>query len=772
MVEAHRSHFIIRLDGMQAAEGDEITISKRRGAHVVSPGRTGEAAPRATTASAGHGGRGATVVSSVDIEQLTRSLAAHAAQYRSTRDTAALHRIEQLVHRVLSGLPASEGSRLQLLQDIARNARELLQTRNEQTQERLVAALHARIGHLTRTAQVSVSSFHSDTPVLAHLSSEVSMPARLAYFTDMRSALSWLMQMHTDIPEKTLQRCLRQTSMRGASLIKILPASPQTMSIQFLDPRHLSRESAHIRTSLSSPLWQHLSQNDLSSVLSSMGSVNLSRMRAVDRWLSAGATAVPPAAQSQQGYRDVAMQWLLHALDERIPLSSLPQASPFASPSRMLHSLQDLLSLDTPSGPSERSAETDMDTAGPLSRIVRQMGFTFENECSRHTASPHTSSSPVSPSIKKTLLVLQSMLSPEAPAPPSRAEAPSTTSAYTRLSAALARLSILLESAPSRAAAQVVEHGLSRLEHELARWSSQDTGPFAANNTAAAVSAAPSSPGTGAAGDTAQNTSLPPLPPVSHQRIQQLLQTLQRIFHSLLRTTLNTGDTPGTRDSATSDSAPSTPADTARAAPYSVDAETLRQRLEPILQRIERAYLNTLQHRYDTAESMQRAVQNAMQRFESLQLLARPAHTAQGEQFVLVVPVRMGDAHIDVRLRVVRRKPQKKKHARDAHTRVFLNIAPRNLGAVQARLDAFSHKRIACHIRCENPETTARLTEAKPQVLSALRNKDLSIQDISIRTGAPVDDSNTPSNGTTAGGGRDDAASCAGDTNGAFDVTA
>ncbi|MBN2188126.1 MAG: hypothetical protein JW699_01630, partial [Chitinispirillaceae bacterium] len=94
-----------------------------------------------------------------------------------------------------------------------------------------------------------------------------------------------------------------------------------------------------------------------------------------------------------------------------------------------------------------------------------------------------------------------------------------------------------------------------------------------------------------------------------------------------------------------------------------------------------------------------------IQRLESQQLLARQTPTAAGEQQILALPVKIGDEWTEMHVRFIRQRSRK--GGDRGHFRVYLNVAPALLGAIEARLDYQKNRSISVAIEFESAATHA-----------------------------------------------------------------
>jgi hypothetical protein len=96
----------------------------------------------------------------------------------------------------------------------------------------------------------------------------------------------------------------------------------------------------------------------------------------------------------------------------------------------------------------------------------------------------------------------------------------------------------------------------------------------------------------------------------------------------------------------------------------------------------------------------QQQVENALARLESLQMLARPVQSADGEQHqVMVLPMRIDDEWAEVRVRFVKKRKGKSGKKGGERYAVSLTVSPSSLGEITVHMDY--HRRGAFSVRMD-----------------------------------------------------------------------
>ena len=138
---------------------------------------------------------------------------------------------------------------------------------------------------------------------------------------------------------------------------------------------------------------------------------------------------------------------------------------------------------------------------------------------------------------------------------------------------------------------------------------------------------------------------------------------------------------------------------------------------------------DTLQHR-----QLARALSTALDRLESLQLLARQVPTAQGTQQIIALPIRFGEAWTEINVRFLHRKKRNGNKPGRTAVSVAVDIAPPSLGAIHANLDYRPVRTLSCSIDFERKSTQAWFMRHRDEFRRALRLAGMSAVQIDMRT--------------------------------------
>ncbi|MCP3681743.1 MAG: hypothetical protein GY861_03545, partial [bacterium] len=108
---------------------------------------------------------------------------------------------------------------------------------------------------------------------------------------------------------------------------------------------------------------------------------------------------------------------------------------------------------------------------------------------------------------------------------------------------------------------------------------------------------------------------------------------------------------------------------------------TLNKQIDNFTSRTEKGFNPTL------PEGIRQQVETALTRLESLQLLAKPTPTAEGQQQVLSLPIKFGDEWTDVNILLIKKQNKKKGKAKGNRFSVRMNVAPSQCGPIVVNMD-------------------------------------------------------------------------------------
>jgi hypothetical protein len=170
-----------------------------------------------------------------------------------------------------------------------------------------------------------------------------------------------------------------------------------------------------------------------------------------------------------------------------------------------------------------------------------------------------------------------------------------------------------------------------------------------------------------------------PLPHQVSESLQVLLNKALEVIDSLLR-----------------------PEITARTHPHSGEiagAGREQQQIETAISR-DSTEGGTVSH-----QSIARSLGTALDRLESLQLLARQVPTAQGTQQIIALPIKFGDAWTEINVRFLHQKNKKSSGRKKQQTSVAVDVAPPALGAIHATMNYRPTHGLQLSVAFEHSET-------------------------------------------------------------------
>lgn len=121
----------------------------------------------------------------------------------------------------------------------------------------------------------------------------------------------------------------------------------------------------------------------------------------------------------------------------------------------------------------------------------------------------------------------------------------------------------------------------------------------------------------------------------------------------------------------------------------------------------------------------------AINRLESLQLLARQIPTNEGLQQIIALPVKFGNQWTDVNIRLLRRKNRKNARQASRFT-VFLDIAPKSLGAIHVLLEYQRKKQLQLSVEFERKATREWFSIHRKEIHNALSANGMKVGQLQL----------------------------------------
>ncbi len=131
--------------------------------------------------------------------------------------------------------------------------------------------------------------------------------------------------------------------------------------------------------------------------------------------------------------------------------------------------------------------------------------------------------------------------------------------------------------------------------------------------------------------------------------------------------------------------------------------EVLREltgRIEQTLRELGREIDRSGQEYRSALEVFRHHVEGSLNRLESLQMLGRPVSTAEGEQQILAIPIKIGGRWTEADIRLVKRGGRDSKKAGAGRFSVVVDVSPSGLGQVRARMEYWTKRELRLVVEC------------------------------------------------------------------------
>jgi|GEM_PF-3832873 len=134
-----------------------------------------------------------------------------------------------------------------------------------------------------------------------------------------------------------------------------------------------------------------------------------------------------------------------------------------------------------------------------------------------------------------------------------------------------------------------------------------------------------------------------------------------------------------------------------------------------------------------TDTTLSHALSTAIDRLESLQLLARQVSTNQGTQQIVALPIKFNDTWTEINVRFFHRREQKKKHGSKGSVSVDINVAPPALGSLHAHLDYQTSRQLRLSITFERPSSAAWFIKQREEIIRSLKSSGMVAVHLELR---------------------------------------
>ncbi len=127
-------------------------------------------------------------------------------------------------------------------------------------------------------------------------------------------------------------------------------------------------------------------------------------------------------------------------------------------------------------------------------------------------------------------------------------------------------------------------------------------------------------------------------------------------------------------------------------------------------------------------------IETVLNRFESLQMLAKPVVSAEGEQQVLILPVHIGDEWSEIRIKFVKERRKKGQNKPPGHITVTLNMTLSLLGEISASMEYKRSKHLRVSLTFDNPLARNWFQKYKKEMCEALNGLDIPAVQLHLTT--------------------------------------
>jgi hypothetical protein len=145
-----------------------------------------------------------------------------------------------------------------------------------------------------------------------------------------------------------------------------------------------------------------------------------------------------------------------------------------------------------------------------------------------------------------------------------------------------------------------------------------------------------------------------------------------------------------------------------------------------------------------------RILGTALERLESLQLLARQVSTSQGTQQIIALPIKFDETWTEINVRFLHRKKKQRTTKKNAPLSVAIDVAPPVLGAIHAHLDYRPTRAMHLAIDFERKNTRSWFVNHRTELQNALHSAGITTVSIDLRHLRPKA---APSGDSDAGNG-------------------
>jgi hypothetical protein len=172
---------------------------------------------------------------------------------------------------------------------------------------------------------------------------------------------------------------------------------------------------------------------------------------------------------------------------------------------------------------------------------------------------------------------------------------------------------------------------------------------------------------------------------------------------------------------------------------FNTSAAQVKQEIDQLIRTIQRqidAFFSRTAKASDTMlpEGIRQQVETALNRLESLQLLAKPAPTGEGQQQILSFPMKIGDEWTDVNILLIKKRDKNKSRISSGKFAVRMYVSPSQCGPVIVNMDYQVKHKLTVRIEFENPDARAWFSKQKEQLITALQENGMGSVALSLES--------------------------------------
>ncbi|MFX1589892.1 MAG: hypothetical protein ACFFC1_17250, partial [Promethearchaeota archaeon] len=158
---------------------------------------------------------------------------------------------------------------------------------------------------------------------------------------------------------------------------------------------------------------------------------------------------------------------------------------------------------------------------------------------------------------------------------------------------------------------------------------------------------------------------------------------------------------------------------------------TINRQIDNFPSRTERAFDSTL------PDGIRQQVEAALSRLESLQLLAKPTPTSEGQQQILSFPMKIGEEWTDVNILLIKERLKKRGKVGGNKFAVRMYVSPSQTGSIIVNMDYHVKHKLNVRIEFEKNEARLWFNKHKERLIDALNENGMPSIALSLESTSP-----------------------------------